>query len=162
LAPALDGDVHTLRYVRMLVTANPVEDRYFSARAPPAHVEHRETLARANAAFVKLTDEGRENVGEKASRWMEEQWKTTKKFHCLGAKNRANWLLDSLAAEPKNRLLGFLGLSELALTRGMLACGPVIAECHMDVDKITQWCPTAGLLAGNIVQMRNLSDDASI
>jgi hypothetical protein len=32
----------------------------------------------------------------------------------------------------------------------------------MDLDKITEWCPTAGLFAGNIVQIQNLSYDLTV
>ncbi|CUG88877.1 Hypothetical protein, putative, partial [Bodo saltans] len=49
-----DGKEHTLRYVRILVTADPVEERHFTqlAKDSDEQVERIDLLGRANAAFV--------------------------------------------------------------------------------------------------------------
>jgi hypothetical protein len=146
------GAVHTLRYVRMLVTANPVRSQSFERPAPPLSSERRDSLARANAAFMSLDPLRREEVGVAATEWNSKQLKasSTRKVF-LRAGVRADWLLD------------FLGPNDSVPAQGDAPeCGPVIAECHMDVDKITEWCPTAGLFAGNIVHIQNLSNDSTL
>jgi hypothetical protein len=146
------GAVHTLRYVRMLVTANPVRSQSFERPAPPLSSERRDLLARANAAFMSLDPARREEVGMAATEWNTEQLKTssTRKV-CRQAGIRADWLLR--CRDPKDSVPAVGDAPE---------CGPVIAECHMDIDKITEWCATAGLFAGNIVHIQNLSNDSTL
>jgi hypothetical protein len=136
------GAAHTLRYVRILVTANPIRDGTFQRPEPPQDRDRRALLAHANAAFSGLSPEKREEVGDAATKWMT----NLDDSKCLRAKDRATWLLEHLGAEYPT------------LPTDVLQCGPVIAECHMDLDKITEWCPTVGLFAGNIVQIKNLSE----
>ncbi|CUG88875.1 Hypothetical protein, putative [Bodo saltans] len=65
------------------------------------------------------------------------------------AGKRAKWLVNHQAAWLPERHQA----SKCAMERG-----PVIAECRMDLDSITQWCPTVGLFASNIITIRNLAE----
>jgi hypothetical protein len=143
------GAVHTLRYVRLLVTADAVEDDVFRRAAPPVDGQHRDLFAQANAAFKRLTPARRETVIEAATEWMTEEL-TTKPDdrECLEASTRARWLLANLGVEQS--------------TLDAPKCGQVVAECHMDLDKITEWCPTVGLFAGNCAVMKRAVDGSVV
>jgi hypothetical protein len=133
------GAVHTLRYVRMLVTAESVGEGAFERAVPPAPFgPPRDLLRRANAAFMSLDPARREVVGEAAATWVADELRAKPgELGCLGVVSRASWLLANVRC------------TDDAVAGDVRECGPVIAECHMDVDKITEWCPTAGLFAGN-------------
>ncbi|CUI14332.1 GPI-anchored surface protein, putative, partial [Bodo saltans] len=177
------GVTHTLRYVRILVTANPVEDSAFATSLSAKSLEERNkriaTIKRANDAFEKLDAAAFDSTRTAADEWVRKVVEENKsklktshkhpiedsqnKMNASGKENhrakesqtnedesdkhlradiRAEWLLDHLKIEHP--------------TAHDANLDPVICECHMHLDKITQWCPTVGLFLSNIMHIRNL------
>lgn len=81
-----------------------------------------------------------------AATWVHETVKTNPKSkEHLKAVNRADALLKDL----RDRQLD---------TSDVATPNPVVSECHMHLDKITQWCPTVGLFLSNSVHIMNLEE----
>ncbi|CUF17314.1 Hypothetical protein, putative, partial [Bodo saltans] len=142
-----DGKEHTLYYVRILVTANRVDDACFAAPPPNGKKdaermkkldEQHDVLGRRSAAFVGSEVNNFDKISAFASAWVKNELekKPTRTPDYLEAGKRAETLLanrfDGLPAVPPQR-------------------GRVLGECRMDLDTIMRWCPTVGLFASNII-----------
>ncbi|CUF17463.1 multi-copy leucine-rich repeat protein, putative [Bodo saltans] len=163
--------VHTLRYVRILVTANPVEEHHFTPLAMDSdeQAQRIDLLRRANAAFVDSGTAKFDSISALAGKWVDE---TRAKFKKANAKyqkmKRLKKNQDSGLKPPlKNEhLMAGRRAKELLRhlkqpSKSAVKRGEVIAECRMDLDKITQWCPTVGLFASNIIVIRDLAGDGA-
>ncbi|CUG74620.1 Hypothetical protein, putative [Bodo saltans] len=132
-------------------------------------VERIDLLGRANAAFVDSDGARFDSLSALAGKWVDE---TRAKYDKATMEYQEMPKLEENAAEePKpplknehlkagkraTELLSQLGEP----SRGAMKRGEVIGECRMDLDKITQWCPTVGLFASNIVVIRNLASGSA-
>ncbi|CUG89102.1 multi-copy leucine-rich repeat protein, putative [Bodo saltans] len=178
------GNEHTLRYVRILVTANPVEERHFTPlpKDSDEQAERIDLLGRANAAIVNSDAAMFDSLSELAGEWVDEtrakydeakkEYDEAKKTY-EEAKMRYKNAEDLekppaeeptpplenehlMAGERARELLSQLGVES---SNGAMKRGEVLGECRMDLDKITQWCPTVGLFASNIIVIRDLAGD---
>ncbi|CUG87705.1 multi-copy leucine-rich repeat protein, putative [Bodo saltans] len=150
---------HRLQYVRILVTANPVDTDPFEEEQPPQKYAERMTkldkridvLGRANAAFVKLNANEFAAVSRLATEWVH------------------NVLEDQIqrgasADQIEDHLMAGLRAEELLRHRPMwqpVERGHMLGECRMDLDTMTRWCPTVGLFASNIIAIRDLTRGGS-
>ena len=182
-----EGKEHTLRYLRILVTANPVEERHFTplAKDSDEQVKRIDLLGRANAAFVDSDANRFDRISALAGKWVDE---TRAKYEVAKMKYEEEKMKyeeekikreekKSLKRHPKRQadepkpplknehlkagkrareLLGQLG------SKGAMERGEVLGECRMYLERITQWCPTVGLFASNIVVIRDLAGDSAV
>lgn len=126
------GETHTLRYARILVTANPIDNVFlttpmnFDKTNIGAQIER---VGNANAAYVKLEDNAAKERREKNIKATSQDASQdhVKANHCPAA-----YTLEQ---------------------------GPVIGEYHMTIKQIGKWCPTVGMLASNIVHIADLQGE---
>ncbi|CUI15133.1 multi-copy leucine-rich repeat protein, putative [Bodo saltans] len=155
----IDGSTHTFRHVRLLITANPVKEEKFVATmsTPP---EEMSLYAEANGAFIHMLktntrDEIESKVREWATTVRDPRWEETS-FPPEDATERARMLLGTMWYHEN------LLWKENRSQPVPMGHGRVIAECCMDLDTISKWCPTVSMLPGNIAIMQKfLSPDST-
>ncbi|CUE73470.1 Hypothetical protein, putative [Bodo saltans] len=100
------GKEHTLRYVRILVTANPVEECHLTPlpKDSDEQVERIDLLGRANAAFVESDAAMFDSLSASAGKWVDETRakcdEATKKYEEANMRYQNAENLDKNPAAP--------------------------------------------------------------
>eukprot|EP00455_Lapot_gusevi_P040493 TRINITY_DN4584_c0_g2_i4.p1 TRINITY_DN4584_c0_g2~~TRINITY_DN4584_c0_g2_i4.p1 ORF type:complete len:181 (-),score=5.26 TRINITY_DN4584_c0_g2_i4:152-694(-) len=162
-----DNKVHALRYVRILVTANPVKENCTPLPRDEQPSERIMELGRANDAFVKLSFNKFDELSRVAFRWVDdtradyEAKLKTFESNPESSEQRPPLKEHLMASKRAECLIKYFRDTEGTMELDV-ECGPVLGECCMDLDKITQWCPTVGLFASNIIIIRDLAGGGKV